>query len=209
MGRKNLHASLEAFVDLLPLEYDNIPASRRQQLDELASYIRRKGNRNEEIKLTFICTHNSRRSHMAQLWAQAAAFYYGIQGLATFSGGTKATAFFPSAVKAMEKAGFEFCVVDTGENPHYEVSFSAAAPAQRAFSKKYGDEPNPASGFAAIMTCSDADRDCPYVRGADARFAIPYEDPKKYDGTGYETAAYDERCLQIGREMFYAFSSIS
>ena len=47
--------------------------------------------------------------------------------------------------------------------------------------KTYGDDANPDSGFAAVMTCSSADKGCPIVYGAAARFATPYVDPKVSD----------------------------
>ncbi len=77
------------------------------------------------------------------------------------------------------------------------------------FSKKYGDEPNPREGFGAVMTCSSADRGCPIVYGADARFAIPYVDPKVSDGTDAEAATYDARLEQIGTEMLYLMGQVA
>jgi hypothetical protein len=58
------------------------------------------------------------------------------------------------------------------------------------------------------MTCSEADKNCPVVRGAAVRVALPYEDPKVADGTPAEAARYDERSRQIATEMFYLFSEV-
>lgn len=71
------------------------------------------------------------------------------------------------------------------------------------FSKKFEDDFNPDKNFAAIMTCSDADENCPFVSGAEFRKPITYVDPKESDGTDREAAVYDERCRQIATEMFY------
>jgi arsenate reductase len=197
--------ALQAYADSLPFEFEQIPEDRRNALRELADYIRGQKDGGNKVKLTFICTHNSRRSHMAQIWAATAAAYYGIDGVETYSGGTEATAFNPRAVAAMQRAGFE--IDSTGEaNPRYRVHFQQGDEGLMCFSKKYNDAANPQKDFAAIMTCSQADVECPYIPGAKFRLPLPYNDPKEADGTPAETGRYDERCRQIGREMMYAFS---
>ena len=52
------------------------------------------------------------------------------------------------------------------------------------------------------MVCSDADGNCPLVRGCTSRVSLPYEDPKSSDNTDSETAVYDMKCLEIGSEQF-------
>ena len=59
------------------------------------------------------------------------------------------------------------------------------------------------------MSCSQADRNCPLVPGCAARIALPYDDPKDFDGTDREAAMYDERCRQIAREMLFVFSQVT
>jgi protein-tyrosine-phosphatase len=145
---------------------------------------------------------------MAQLWAQAAAHHFGINGVETYSGGTEATAFDPRAVAALERAGFSIEATSTGENPVYGVRFSESAEPIRCFSKVYDQPPNPTGGFGAVMTCGAADEGCPVVFGAARRIAITYDDPKAADGTTQEAAVYDERCRQIAREMLFAFSRV-
>jgi arsenate reductase (thioredoxin) len=157
--------------------------------------------------LNFVCTHNSRRSHISQIWAQAAARYYGIENVETFSGGTEATAFNPRAVTAMQQAGFDISTIKDDNNPVYKVKFSNDAPALTVFSKKYDDDFNPKADFAAIMTCSHADENCPFIPGA-KRIALTYDDPKDFDGTPQEATKYTERVHEIGREILYAFSQV-
>ncbi|MCA8948398.1 MAG: protein-tyrosine-phosphatase [Planctomycetes bacterium] len=157
---------------------------------------------NPKLDLVFICTHNSRRSHLAQIWARTAARHFGFTDLQTFSGGTEATAFNPRAVAALERAGFTIERLGDGDNPHYRVRAGDDL-AMDCFSKRFGDVPNPQRDFAAVMTCSDADRACPLVPGAALRFAIAYVDPKLADGTLTESATYDERCAQIATEMLW------
>jgi hypothetical protein len=55
---------------------------------------------------------------------------------------------------------------------------------------------------------SKADKECPIVFGAVYRFAIHYVDPKECDDTEEETEAYDSRCREIAREMFYIMSNV-
>ena len=197
--------TLKQFANNLTFEFEQIPAERRQLLKELAGYISHQKDSSLPVKLIFICTHNSRRSHMAQIWAAAAAKFYGIEHVETFSGGTEATAFNPRAVAAMERAGFRI-ENPGGNNPRYRVYFAEGDSGQLCFSKKYDDPANPPSDFAAIMTCSQADAECPYIPGAIFRLPLSYNDPKEADGTPEEAARYDERCRQIGREIMYAFS---
>ena len=65
---------------------------RKTLLDDLTDYVITQTAAGSPVRLIFICTHNSRRSHMAQLWAQTAAAYHGVAAIETFSGGTEATA---------------------------------------------------------------------------------------------------------------------
>ena len=178
-------------------------------LDELSIYIREKLISAKEVNLVFICTHNSRRSHMAQIWAQTAAHYFGIANVHTYSGGTQKTAFNSNAVMALKEAGFKIQVTKEGKNPVYQVGYDKKAKPLICFSKIYDHKKNPKNGFVAIMTCTDADDACPVVPGAEYRTTIKYDDPKKFDGSDQQEQAYRERSLQIGREMLYTFAQVS
>ncbi|MGO9838615.1 MAG: protein-tyrosine-phosphatase [Polyangiaceae bacterium] len=193
-------ASYEAGVD-------SIAADRKEMLDRIANYIRTKRAAGETTRLTFICTHNSRRSQMGQIWAAAAAGYYGIDHVETFSGGLEVTAFNPRAIAAVERAGVQIAS-SGGDNPHVKVTYASDRAPLEMFSKKYGDPFNPQKDFAAVMTCSHADESCPLVVGASARIPLHYEDPKASDGTPDETATYDARSKQIATEMLYVFSRL-
>ena len=181
---------------------DNIPEERKQRLDKLVNYIQKK----DKVNLLFVCTHNSRRSQMSEIWAKIAADYYGIgDNLLTYSGGTEATAFNPRAVKAMETLGFNF-KKEGNENPKY--IYSSNGKDYNCFSKKYDDKFNPKENFCAVMTCSDADANCPYIPGAEERISITYNDPKEFDGTAQEEEKYIERSKQIASELFYVMSKV-
>jgi arsenate reductase len=204
-----LHPQLHAYVETVLPTLVTIPDDRREVLDQIATFVRERGAAGQPIRLVFICTHNSRRSHMTQIWAATAAAWYGIEGVETYSGGTEATAFNPRAVAAMRGAGFQIGEVPADAvNPHYAVSFAVDGAALDVFSKTYDAAGNPSSDFVAIMTCSQADQACPFVRGSALRVSLPYEDPKVADGTPEEATRYDERARQIAGEMFYLFSKV-
>ncbi len=192
------------YLSTLESEFDQIPRERKNKLEELSTYISGKSRIGEPVNITVICTHNSRRSHMGQLWLKVASIFYGIKNVRTFSGGTEATAFYESAVNAMKRVGFDIELMEKSANPIYECLLGKGIPKIKMFSKKYDHFENPSQGFAAIMVCTEADEACPFIPGADVRFSIPYFDPKAFDGTPKEMHAYDERCRQIAREMFYS-----
>lgn len=200
--------ALSVTIHRLEVEADRISVERKKMLDLLANYTAVRVAAGQPVQLNFICTHNSRRSHIAQLWAQAAAYYYKVPGVKCYSGGTEATAFNPRAVKAMQEAGFDIRVSEAGENPVYEVRYADDAPSLTAFSKKYDDPSNPERRFAAVMTCSHADQNCPVVIGSEVRISLTYDDPKDFDGTDLEDAKYRERVREIGREILWAFSRV-
>jgi protein-tyrosine-phosphatase len=181
-----------------------IPAERRKILLPLSEYISRGIREEKQMHIMFICTHNSRRSHIAQCWAQAMAEYYSVKNIHFYSAGTQATAFNPRAVQALQRAGFRIERRSEEENPVYRV-YTSDSKYFTAFSKQINDARNPVEGFAAIMVCSQADQECPYVKGCETRIAIPYEDPKQADGTSAESAVYDERSNQIAAELAWVF----
>jgi arsenate reductase len=189
-------------------QFVTIPLERKEELKKISNYIQGRVTKHQQVSLTFICTHNSRRSHFAQIWAQTAAAYYGITNIYCYSGGTETTAFNANAVNALINVGFIIKPISQGANPHYEVRFTADGAAIDAYSKKYGDEPNPSKDFGAVLTCSQADASCPIVFGANGRFKVPYEDPKLSDGTNEQVKVYMERSLQIATEMLYVFSLV-
>lgn len=190
------------------LEERNMSEERRTVLRELSAFIQQKADRGQEISLCFICTHNSRRSQLAQVWAQAAAAYFRVQGVACYSGGTEVTALYPVVAETLRSQGFRVFPLAGVENPLYAIKYGENAPAVIGFSKKYDDPFNPASAFAAVMTCSQADAGCPFVAGAEKRIVLPFEDPGISDHTAEQARVYAERSLQIASEMFYVFSLI-
>ena len=190
------------------LEVDKITGERKQILQPLIDFIQSKVNAKEEIRANFICTHNSRRSHLSQIWAQAMAANFDIKNVKTYSGGTEATAMFPKVGETLINQGFKIQKIADVKNPIYAIKFNDNSHPIIAFSKKYDDVFNPVSNFAAIMTCSHADGNCPFISGAEKRIPITYEDPKLFDNTDQQAEKYQERSLQIATEMKYIFSQI-
>lgn len=203
-----LLGSLDDSVRAATGGFDRIPEDRRRELEEISDFIRSKMNAGENASAIFICTHNSRRSHLSQVWAQTAAAFYGVAGFKTFSGGVEVTACNERTVAALKRTGFDVTDSTGGKNPVYLVKYSEKAEPIRSFSKLYTDDVNPHEKFVAVMTCDHADANCPLVQGASLRAPIHYADPKAADGTPEEAATYDARSQQIAREMFYMMSVI-
>lgn len=200
--------TLHEYVQARVAEADAISAERRARIDQLAEEVVAALDAGD-AQLNFICTHNSRRSQLAQVWARVAADHVGVEGVTTFSGGTEETAFNPRAVAALRRAGLEIQGDSELANPVYRVAGWGGHEPLECRSKRFADPSNPQSGFIAVMTCSDADESCPFVPGAARRVALTYVDPKAFDGTDREAEAYDERCGQIAREMLYLFRRVA
>lgn len=190
------------------LNPQTISDERKAMLQPLTEFIQSKVSKHQEIRLNFICTHNSRRSHLSQIWAQTLAHYFNIQNLCCYSGGTETTSLFPMVVDTLRNAGFQISMLSKNENPIYSIKYAHNQPSIIGFSKRLEDDFNPKSEFAAIMTCDEANEACPFVPGAEIRIPIPFEDPKVFDNTPQQAEKYNERNLQIATELVYIFSQI-
>ena len=198
---ENLSKTIEIIKDI------SVSEARKEVLKPLVDYIQKQVNENEEIRLNFICTHNSRRSHLSQIWAQTMANFFGVKNVFCYSGGTEATAMFPKVAETLQNQGFEILKLSETENPVYAIKFDKNEHSVICFSKKYDHDFNPKSHFAAILTCDSADENCPIVFGAEARIPIKYEDPKKSDGTPEMDETYFNRSLEIATEMKFIFEN--
>lgn len=201
-----LFPNIDTFIGTLNIE--SISPERELILQPLIAFIQNKVSTHQEVRLNFICTHNSRRSHLTQIWAQTMASYFSIKNVSCYSGGTENTAVYPMVISTLENTGFQIHSISQGENPVYSVKFAQNQHPVIAFSKKLDAEFNPKSEFAAIMTCSQADGGCPFISGAESRIPITYDDPKAFDNTPFQSEKYQERSQQIATELFYIFSQI-
>jgi arsenate reductase len=208
MGTINtlLFPNIDAFIGTLNNE--SISPERKLILQPLIAFIQNKVSTHQEVRLNFICTHNSRRSHLTQIWAQTMASYFSIKNVSCYSGGTENTTVYPMVISTLQNTGFQINSISQGGNPVYSVKFAQNQHPVIAFSKKLDAEFNPKSEFAAIMTCSQADGGCPFISGAESRIPITYDDPKAFDNTPFQSEKYQERSLQIATELFYIFSQI-
>lgn len=202
-----MNESIARFISSLPVE--TISTKRKEVLYPLIDYIQSRLDLQQRIILQFICTHNSRRSQLCQVWAQVMAFHFKLMHVDSYSGGTESTALYPMVAETLKGAGFLIEKLSDGQNPIYAIKYAKNHPPIIGFSKLFSSDFNPKSDFAAIMTCDDAYQACPMVKGAVIRIPLSYQDPKIFDGTRHQTEKYQQRSLQIATEMFYVFSKIN
>lgn len=198
---------IKEYCNRLVSSFTEISEERQAVLLKISEYIKLKQNQSKPIKLIYICTHNSRRSHFGQIWAAVAVNYFSIKNVETYSGGTEATAFNINAINALKKIGFKVSGNENDKNPIYKMAFGENEYIN-CFSKVFDDKINPKTEFAAIMTCSDAEENCPFVPGTELRIATTYNDPKAFDGTPQQDEKYLERCRQIAIETLFVFSRV-
>ncbi len=200
---ETLNPLLRETITKLQAETERIEPDRLAILDGLAGLIAESATRRTD--LLFVCTHNSRRSHVTMVWAAVAAHIYGFDQVETYSGGTAVTAFNMRAINALRRVGFEVEAPET-PNPHVRVDFGPGLSANPCYSKLYDDPANPQADYVAIMTCAEADAECPYLPAARERVALRYRDPNYADDTAEEVAAYDHLVSTAGRELLYCFA---
>lgn len=212
---QNISPDMKSKISVLEQEFDQINEDRLIELEFVASQIVQHQKNAGHTDVIFICTHNSRRSQLAQLWLRAACTYYNIENIQTYSGGTEATAFNKRMIDAITRFGFTVKKTNetyegSDDNFVYHANLGDDEnDTTPLFSKKYDHSINPSTDFIAIMVCSQADKDCPFVPGASSRIALPYVDPKIHDGTDEEKIAYDNKVREIGREILYIAKRIS
>ena len=204
-AKRDMNKEIENIIEQVSKEFDLISTERKATLEVLSNFIQTKRGKSD---LTFICVHNSRRSHLSQIWAQVAASHYGFNDITCYSGGTEVTSMYPMIAETLIGQGFQIETIAETENPIYSIKFDGNTHPLIAFSKLFDSDFNPAENFGAIMVCSSADTNCPYISTAAKRILLPFEDPKAFDETDLQKEKYIERSLQIAREMLYAFSKV-
>jgi protein-tyrosine-phosphatase len=188
-------------------EFDQITGGRRTSLERLATLITGPTAAGRDKQIIFFCTHNSRRSQMAQIWASTAAHHFAVKGVISQSAGVLATEVDRRTVETLERVGFA-CKRADGPNPLYTVQIGDPGRLISLFSKTLPELYQQPTSFIAVMTCSDADRKCPVIDGASNRLTLCYDDPKVADGSTREADVYDQCCRSISRDLLYAFSRI-
>ena len=184
-----------------------IAEERKQLLAQIAQSVKPMYNQDKVVRLNFICTHNSRRSQLGQIWSHIAAEYFDLN-IHSYSGGTEVTAFHKNTVKTLQEVVFVFKIAEfSHQNPVYTISFENAKKSAIGFSKTF-DHPINETPFIAITTCNNADENCPFIPEASKRFHLPYIDPKFSDGTEECQKTYLATNKQVAAEMFYIFSTL-
>lgn len=172
--------------------------------DQIAETYR---DNNGHASLSFICTHNSRRSQLGQVWSFFAAHYFDLN-ITAFSGGTEVTAFHRNTVQTLKSVGFSFNVEEfSHQNPVYQVSFEGTDDFILGFSKTFDHSINQ-SPYIAITTCNSADQNCPYIAEATHRFHLPYIDPKASDNTPEQEASYLKTNGMVASEIYFIFMKV-
>lgn len=198
-----MNEQLKSKIDAL--DVSTISVERQERLMHVVAAMDSKIKRGELVNLVFVCTHNSRRSQFSQIWTHILAEYFGIHSVYSYSAGTEATALYPAVLDALRE---DVCVeqsVGDGTNPHYLLKCGENSPLLVCFSKTLESTINPRTNFIAIMTCSEADSGCPTVTGASHRISLPFEDPKKSDGTAGQSGAYSATSQLIATELKFVF----
>ena len=181
----------------------SIDKDRMSSLNQLVHYLSESLLMWHKVQIIFVCTHNSRRSQFSQTWGQFAADHFDL-AIQCFSGGTEVTACNPRTIASLQRSGLILQKKTTeGDNPRYAVASPEINECLELYSKLVDDPCNPRENFAAVMTCDHADKNCPTILGAERRIPIRYEDPKAFDDSPQEKDMYDQRSLQIAKEMYY------
>jgi arsenate reductase (thioredoxin) len=201
-----MNSEIQDQIRLLANTY--IKAERKVELDAVALVLKQKIGNNNSLRLNFICTHNSRRSHLGQIWAQTLAFHFGIKNVQCYSGGTEATAVYKLVLSALTSQGFEIVQLSESQNPNFVIKFDNNEPGVLCFSKKYDHPVNPRSEFVALLTCDSAYEACPSVQGASHKLSLMYQDPKMYDVDPNALAFYKEKSIEIASELYYIFNKL-
>lgn len=197
-------------INFLEGQESLIPNQRKTELDQLAELIVSEYDEYGEVDIVIICTQNSRRSQLGQLWIKSLAQNYNLDFLKAYSGGTEITSFNPKMVKALSAYGFSIEKLNDIENPGYLITQSEDDQStDMMFSKLYDDEFNPEYDFIALIVCSDADEACPIIEDCSHRVVLPYSDPKSFDGTPEEEKEYIKTIEEIGREMIYLVKKVA
>jgi len=200
---------LRSFINQLLNEERQISSDRKEELIQLSSTIFATYRQTKRVNLHVICTHNSRRSQLGQIWFLAGAQYFNFNFLKSFSAGTETTAFNPRMVKAVQEAGFSLEKIQDGENPKYQLSLFGKTQSPLFYSKRYDDSSNEMISAIALMVCDSANESCPVIPDVLHRIPLLYKDPKFSDDTPDEEEVYLNKVYEIGREVLYLLKELN
>ena len=190
-----MHSALAQYIEARTTEFGLVETDRRLRLDAIASYVRSKVRQQRAASLLFLGRHNSRRSHLAQVWAQTVAAWCEVGVVISYSAGVQPTRLAPAAVDALRRAGF---VVDLGQDPSTaKVSFRADAPPMICYAKDYEALQVPQRNWCAVSVDAGVAAGFPALDEAEERVVLPLEDPDD-----------DALCARVARDLLYAFTQV-
>jgi len=195
--------NFDTTLDLCNNNITQITDARLEELEKLAALISKNLSINNNARVVFICTHNSRRSQLAEVWFRYACKINNIENISIYSAGTEATAFNERMVNALIDAGFKVNLVRADKNPKYNIYTRVIDNSSVLFSKTYDDSTIPQKEIIAVMVCDDAAENCPHIPNATHRIRLSYKDPKHSDKTMSEKEVYSKKVIEIGSEMLH------
>jgi len=188
--------------------FGDLPKAERQgTLDGIAQHL----SEETSIAVNFICTHNSRRSHLCEIMFRSACTYYQLENVATYSGGTEGTALYPVVAESCARHGFTTKEVQAHGQRAWKIFHPTLEEEKNTpllFSKEYHHANNAQEGYHAIMVCDSANEACPVVFGAKQRHSLLFVDPKHSDGSSEQADVYDSTLRTIAGEMGYIVRKI-
>ena len=205
---ENMSKILKEYIKTILKNIDmGLEKNRKDKLVKLAQVIKRNHELQNIVKIIFICTHNSRRSQLSQVWAYVSSLYFKLDFIKPFSGGTEIDTVNLNVINSLINSGLKIEKTHKGKAIYLLKSFKKDK-GINLYSKVYNFKLNPSKHFIAIMTCSDADQMCPVIKGADKKISLLYSDPRGADNTGLEKEVYNQTCSIIAKEMFYLMKQV-
>jgi len=197
---------IQLFCLEITSSFKYIPSSRLQLLDGIVLEINEFLNNKKNLNFLFVCTHNSRRSQFANVWAEIAATFYNLNSIKSYSCGTEKSIVSKNTIQTLKDLGIR--IENHPSIPNAFHAFYGKELFIDVFSKKYSDPTISKEDTIAIMTCSDADQNCPIIPYAKNRISLNFKDPKRFDNTSSFKMEYQKTGKEIAREIFYIFSKL-
>ena len=145
--------------------------------------------------IVFLCTHNSRRSQLCQVWGSILSKIYNID-LKFNSAGTEKTEVYKTVFYCFSNVGVE---IKDSKVFYRDLSLSLNS---KVLEEIQSDK------FISIMTCSDAEKSCPSDSRSIKNISMTYQDPKVFDYTEKEKDEYLKTSKLIAKELNYVLKKL-
>ena len=168
---------------------------RKKRLDNIASVINE--NLNKTRSIVFLCTHNSRRSQICEVWGKVFAEIYR-KKININSAGAFKTVVHSQVYESIVKCGL---VVDNKKEIFFDKKkFKLNSKTIDSLTMK---------NFIAVMTCSNAEKSCPNDPRSIRNIKMFFNDPRIYDETDKMSREYLNTTIYIAEELNYIFKNIN